>query len=527
VSAPSRVLATVPRAARAVLSPMSDPRGESDRRERRFIVALAIVAGLRALVFAGAFPFFTNVDEHRHVDMAMKYARGALPRLEAATYEPEFPRLLAVYGTQEYVQPAGRSPAPPLWALGEAEGERRIALNRKHFGAAQNLEIFQSPLYYSMAGAWLALGRSLGLDWGAALYAVRALGALALAALIFVAHRLVRETHPRSAAMRIGVPVLLSAAPLDVVHYVTGDSLSPLVGGLAFALLMRCAMEPDRSPAAFALAGLASAAAFLTKSTHIVVIGLLALVSLHVVWSAPADRRRGRLVRVALLGSALLVPAGLWVARTHSLTGSALGTASKVAGLGWGLRPFSAWGSHPLFTPAGAWEFLSGLVPIFWRGEVVWHRTVLASPLADSVYGLTTGAFLVAALLALRRREPGGAKDGSRLVELASLYCVGAATAVLAVLSLRFLFTETSNPSAAHPFFIQGRLVSGVWLPFAILYVRGIEWICTRLPERWRGPAVFAVIAFVAGVGLVSEIRLSLPVFESPYNFFHLPFGRG
>jgi hypothetical protein len=485
-------------------------------RERFFVGLLAAFAAIRMLTFAGAFPFFTNVDEHRHVDMALKYARGALPRPERAPYEPEFPRLLALYGTQEYVHPAGRPPAPPTWQLGDAVLERRIQRNRARFSGAPNLEIFQSPVYYALAGGWLATVRASGLDWGRALYAVRALGALALAGLIAMAWALLRETHPDRATVRLGVPLLLAAAPLDVFHYVTGDSLSPLSAGLAFAGSLRCAIDPGRRPLDFAFAGAATAAAILTKSTSIVAVGLLLFATARTLAGGP--RGHGRRLRLGLLWASFALPFGAWVGRTWVLSGSLLGTASKVAGLGWGVRPVGEWLSHPLFTPSGLWAFLRDLVPIFWRGEVVWYREVLAHPSADLLYGVTTALFLAAALASWRR---GDAR--ARSVQGASLYCVAGAVAVLAVLSLRFVFSDTTNPSAAHPYFVQGRLVSGAWLPFAILYTAGIERICGVLAPSRRLPAAAVLIGGVAAAALVSELVLAWPVFGSPYNFYHLP----
>jgi hypothetical protein len=494
---------------------VTDANVVSAARERRFIALIALAAAVRALVLLAAFPFFANVDEHRHVDMALKYARGALPRPETARYDPVFPRLLALYGSQEYVHPAGRPPAPPTWQLEDAVLERRIARNRRLFERAPNLENFQSPVYYAAAGAWLAGVRALGLDWGRALYAVRALGAAAAAALVVIAWALLRDTHPHCAAVRLGAPALLAAAPLDVFHYVTADALAPLTGGLAFALAVRCAIEPDRRPLAFALAGGATAAAFLTKSTLIVMLGPLLWASLRV---ARAGSPTGaRALRLALLWAALAVPLGAWLLRSYALTGSLLGTASKVEGLGWGIRPLAQWGAHPLFTPTGASAFLCDLVPLFWRGELVWHRTVLALPAADLGYGLTTALFGLAGLAFWRSH--GRARD----VEAASLFCVTGAVAVLSVLSLRFVFSETSNPSADHPYFVQGRLVSGVWLPFAVLYTRGVARLCAPLPGPWRGRVAAAVIAGIALLAVGSELWLSLPVFASPYNFFHLP----
>ena len=58
-------------------------------REGACIAALAVFAALRVLAFSAAFPFFSNVDEHRHVDAVFKYARGYLPRPDNGAYESE------------------------------------------------------------------------------------------------------------------------------------------------------------------------------------------------------------------------------------------------------------------------------------------------------------------------------------------------------------------------------------------------------------------------------------------------------
>jgi hypothetical protein len=71
-------------------------------REGAFVVALATLAALRVLLLSAAFPFFSNVDEHRHVDGVLKYAGGYLPRPDNGGYEPETARYLGMFGSPEY-----------------------------------------------------------------------------------------------------------------------------------------------------------------------------------------------------------------------------------------------------------------------------------------------------------------------------------------------------------------------------------------------------------------------------------------
>jgi hypothetical protein len=180
----------------------------------------------------------------------------------------------------------------------------------------------------------------------------------------------------------------------------------------------------------------------------------------------------------------------------------------------------SEWGDHPIFTLSGLQTFVGKLIPLFWRGELVWHRAPLASPMADGVYTATTLLFVALAALGLRRRQAAGP---ARLAEGMSLATVLASVALLAGLSLVYVFHETSNPPAHLPYFVQGRLISGVLIPFLVIYTRGIEVATSRLPARVAPAAAWACLVLVAGVALVSEVSLQWAVFRSEYNLFHLP----
>jgi hypothetical protein len=97
------------------------------------------------------------------------------------------------------------------------------------------------------------------------------------------------------------------------------------------------------------------------------------------------------------------------------------------------------------------------------------------------------------------------------------------ATGLLVLLSLAFVFDATTNPSASRPYFLQGRLISGVLLPFLLLYVRGLEVATARLPARTARALGGAAIVALALAVSISEVVLAWPVFGSQYNAFHLP----
>jgi hypothetical protein len=320
-------------------------------RETLAALALAAFAGLRVLGFALAFPFFTNVDEFRHVDMALKYARGYAPGREGDGYEPETRRLVAVLGSLEYHRdPRRTSPLPPpVWRAGPEVLARRLERVEAELGPIRNLEANQSPFYYAVAGAWLRLGRALGLDGGPLLYWLRGLAAPAAFALVLASHRVLRRVHP-DRFVRLGVPALLAFLPQDCVYYVTSDALSPLLGGVGFLLCVDLALRRAPDTWRGAATGAVGAAAILTKLPNAMLLPVAAFCALAA--RAQGGRREAR--AWFALGAALLVPLAAWLARNQVLLGDPTGDEVKIAILGWGRRPLSEWPAHPLLRPEGA-----------------------------------------------------------------------------------------------------------------------------------------------------------------------------
>lgn len=485
-------------------------------RERAVVAALAVFAVLRVWAFAFAFPFFTNVDEHRHVDMALKYARGYWPRAGEGAYESEMAGLLASFASPEYATPRGDTVPPPLGQARPGALARRLEQGERFVSSGPNLEAFQPPVYYAVAGAWLGALRALGAGPALQLYGVRALGGLALGALVAAAFAWLRAAAPDEPLLFLGVPALLAVFPMDAFFYVTPDAASPALAGGAVAVALGAATGRARARV-WAGAGALAAAAFLAKYTNAMVVGALAVATVASLArrdAPPSSRWRGP----AAAWVAFAAPALAWLVRNRLVFGSFTASETKLSYLGWGSRSLADWPGHPLFHLSGWLEFLGGLVPMFWRGEIVWRREVLALPAADLFYTVTTAALLgLAAAWALRR---GGGP--AALAVRGSLAVVALAVAQLAVLSMSFVFHTTSNPPADHPFFVQGRLVSGALLPFAVLYVQGLRVATAPLPPAWRRRCAAAALAVVAGVCLASEVWLSRPVFRSAYNLYHL-----
>ena len=475
-------------------------------------LALALFASLRVLFFALAFPFFSNVDEYRHVDMALKYERGFRPGRDSDAYEAETLALVASLGSPEYHRdPARTTPVPPpVWRAPEVMA-RRLAIARAELGSLHNLEANQSPAYYAVAGLWLRLGRALGLERGALLYWLRALAAPATFALVLASHRGLRAAYGRSRFVRLGVPALLAFLPQDCVYYATGDALSPLLGGAAFLGIVALALGGGGGPARGALTGLVAAAAILTKLPN----ALLAPVALFGAAAARAAPRRGAWLA---FWAALAAPVAAWLARNWLLLGDPTGDALKIEKLGWGLRPLAEWPRHPIFGPSGLAAFLAELGRTFWRGELAWLRVPLAHAAADALYLGVSAAALALAAAGLRGARP----RAERVAEGAAWVALAAALAILVGLSLRFSYGPDTNPSLARPWFANGRLVAGALVPFALLLVRGIEVGALQAPVRWREPAAWAALGSVCAAATLSEAILSAPVVASAYNAFHL-----
>jgi len=483
-------------------------------RERALVAALVLFAVLRVWAFAFAFPFFTNVDEHRHVDMALKHARGYWPLPGEAAYEREMVGLLAAHASPEYATPEEDAVAPPLHRASPGALARRLEQGERLVSSGPNLEAFQPPVYYALAGGWLRAVRALGAGPALGLYAVRALGGVLLAVLVGVSWLWLRAAAPGEPLLVWGVPALLAVFPMDAFFYVTPDAASPALAGGAIALALGAAQRRARAWV-WALAGALASAAFLAKYTNLLVVAALAAASVATLRRRDAAARwRGP----AAAWAAFALPCAAWLARNRLHFGSFTASETKLAHLGWGTRSPAEWLEHPLFGPSGWLELLGGLVPMFWRGEIVWRRDVLALPAADVFYTATTALLLgLAAASALRR----GAS--APLAVRGSLTVVGLAVAELAVLSVSFAFHATSNPPAAHPFFVHGRLVSGALLPFAVCYVWGVRVATSPLPPGWRVRCGAAALGLVALVCLASELWLSRAVFGSGYNLYSLP----
>ncbi|MGE4608912.1 MAG: hypothetical protein AAEJ52_19425 [Myxococcota bacterium] len=495
-------------------------------REGALALVIATAAALRVAVFAAGFPFFSNVDEHRHIDAVLKYSRGYLPEPGGFAYEPQMPTLLGMYGSPEYHMrdTDGQKAGPPPWRGSLDNTLEMIGFNERFLAGRPNLEASSPPVYYALAGAWMASARTSGLTGGQLLYWVRGLNAALYFALVLASFAFCRAVYPNDSFVCLGVPVLLAVFPQDAFYYITPDALSPILGAAGlFAIVGVVASAGERRVGSWlwAVAGLICALAFLTKYTNAVLLAVFAVGTAVALIRGAGSSERAKL---AWMWCWVAFPIAIWLGRNEILFGDWLATGVKLERLGWGTNPVSAYFQHPILTPSGLWIFVTELIPTFWRGELAWHRSPMLSACADAYYIASSIGYLSLAAWGFASRARAGKDDTTAtLADGLSLAMLGLSIAVLAVLSMRFVFGEATNPTADNPYLSQGRLVSCALLAFVLLYVRGIGFASSMLPVRLRVPTAWALLACTLAVVVVSELQLSGSVFASEYNWFHFP----
>ncbi len=500
------------------------------RWEKRVIAALCLIAAVRVFVFCGAFPFFNNVDEHAHVDLVLKFARGHWPNKPVEHYDAAAARLFALYGTFEYLYtpeqfPGGIVPRP-LWdtpAIADRVVNQQVAL----WTRARNHEANSPPVYYAIAGLWYQVGDWLRLTDGQRLYWIRFLNVPLFALLLFCAHVFCRTLYPERVELRLGVPMLLAFLPQDVFYSVNSDVLSPILFTVSLMLLLNWHRR-SRTGAGFNPAlGFLIALTFLVKYTNIalpLVFGVVVLLKAHRLWHS---HRKDAVWSGSIAVLSAAIPIAFCIGRNYLLLGDLAGTRAKVELLGWSHRPFNGFLAHPIFSPSGVWHFWSGLMKTFWRGEFVWHSKQIADPIVDDFYVVSSSVLLLSAAVASwkRGRPPAvssqvGTEGPGAVVHMAVWGSVVVSVLCLVCLSVWFEYGGSFYPSQKRPYFLAGRLIAGALIPFLILYIDGVAVLLKRVSPV-VGPLFF--VALTSVIMTISEFTLTKPVFPNPYNWFHLP----
>jgi hypothetical protein len=495
-------------------------RAEDFRRDFWWILIFSLFAAMRVLVFAAAFPFFNNVDERRHFDLVIKYAAGHVPEGTELISPATLP-YLSHYASPEFLSRPEDFEGGyygPMWKHSPEEIKPTIARIEQIWSRTPNQESSQPPLYYLASASWFHIGKWIGLKNGTALYWLRFLNVLFVAALVWLAYAAARIIFPDQVALRLGVPLLIAAVPQDAFYGISNDVLSPICFGLAFICLIQWFSEEHPSVFLGMATGLSIAAAYLTKISNLpmVLVGIGALL-----WWCITRARLGTLHRaipaVATLTFFAAAPIVGWLIWMKAHFGDFTGAASKAQLLGWTAKPFSEWWPHPIFTASGMWIFISELLASFWRGEFMWHARTIALPAMDGFYILSSLGLVSVAVISLLRPEDDISAETLRRVLYVAAACVIATIVFLGLLSLQFDFGACINPSRARPYFFQGRLMLGALIPFATLYVYGLNRLLRGIPRLTLGAISTIVITIT-----ISEFLTNRVAFTSAYNWFHM-----
>ncbi len=494
----------------------------SELQERRIVWLLCLLAAVHTFVFSAAFPFFNNVDEQIHFNLAVKYSQGRLPR-SLDPISPEAVPYAVLYGSPEFVViptnlPGGQFPPPP-WQQPVDSVRQTLAARTEAWHNVVNHEASQPPLYYTLAGAWWRLGKVLGFHDGPLLYWLRFLNLFFVGALVWLGYVAARLVFPERELLRLGVPALLAFIPQSAFYSIQNDALSPLTFGVAFICLVKLLRADIPGVRLGTFTGLALAAVFLTKISNLPLLAVSgAVVLFKISCLAKADKLRAAFPALAALALCAGLPIGGWLAWTKCHFGDFSGTASKIQFLGWTHKSFGEWWHHPIFTPHGLWTFVSGLMATFWQGEFLWHRQPLSLPVVDAIYAISSVGFVGVAVAALLSRST-GATGPQRQALGFGFCCVVAAAAFLGFLSIIYDFQDCFYPSRAHPYFTSGRLMLGALIPFLLLYLYGMDCALSWIKNRWAKPLVLAgLILFM----LISEITIDRMIFSNAYNWFHM-----
>lgn len=492
------------------------------RAERALVGWLCLLASLHVFIFSAAFPFFNVVDERAHFDLALRYSHGEIPRAVSFASD-EAMCYIVLYNSQFFTGNTNGAQRgellPPPWKLPAAQAAQLVAFK---IATAREFdqEASQPPLYYGLAGAWWRLGGWLGFDDGHRLYWLRFLNMPILALIVWLGWRTAGRVFPDKPFPRLAVPALIAFMPDGTFYSIQNDVLSPLCFGAAFLLLLEFWESPAPSFRLAAATGLALAATFLTKISNLPLLAVAGTVlGLKLFRLARAGSLRPAIPAWTVLSVCAGLPMALWMAWCKVHYGDLTGSKPKIAILGWTLKPVSEWLHHPVFTPQGAWTFISGLLARFWQGEISHHTQPMTFPAANDFYTLMTFGILLMAITILLRR-PQQHPAPRRFALWLALFLFAAGVVFLGFLSIIYDFHGCYYPSQARPYFTSGRLILGALIPFSLLFTFGFDGALDGIRAGLRARCLLfgGFLLFM----LVTEIVTDWPAFGDAYNWFHM-----
>jgi len=489
---------------------------------RSIPLLFSCLAALHVFVFSAAFPFFSVVDEQVHLDLVVHYSEADIPRTLTPPTVNALPYIV-IYGTPEYLfAPASFPDAvipPPPWKQPMQTVRDKLAVKMNDYRAVfKNHEASQPPLYYALAGAWWHGGKMLGFDGGQLLYWLRFMNVLVVVAAVWLGWLAARRLFPENAFVQCAVPAFIALMPQTSFYSINNDAMAPLTFGLLFLAFMKFYSAEVPAVKQGLAVGLAFAAAYLTKTSN---LPLLAVTVLFLVFRIFKLLRQNKFssasAPVAILVVTAGVPVAAWMVWCKKNFGDLTGSSVKIQFLNWGDKPFAEWFHHPIFSLHGFWYFLSRNLSTFWQGEFLWQGQPLAIADLDRFYvGFTLFVLLVTVVVVYLRGATLAAPQ--RTAIWFGLMCFAAMLAFFALLSVKYDFRDCFYPSTALPYFVSGRLMLGLLVPFFLMVALALDRLLGKSPPALK----FTVLGLLLAFMLVSEITVDWKIFPNPYNWYHM-----
>jgi hypothetical protein len=419
------------------------PAAFPESRAKAIIWLFCALAAIRVFVFCAAFPFFTNLDEPAHFDLVLKYSHGHAPggmetiSGESSAYLAMFSSL-AYYGTPDKF-PDNKMPSP-LWTEPPEKMKQDAEAKSAGWQRLPNYEAPQGPLYYVLAGFWWDLGNGLGLHDGRLLYWLRFLNIAWMVAAIWLGYAAAKIVFPKNLFVKLGVPTFIAFMPQTGFYSIGNDTLSPVIFGIMFILLLNWLRSDNPTFWDGAALGLAFAASWLTKATNLPVLAAAGLAVL--IKSGQLLRTRKRRPLEPFLGfvGCAPVPAVALMFHCKRNYGDFTGSNAMTDFFGWTVKPFPEWWHHPIFSPSGFWTYLSGQMGTFWQGELMLQNHPLYLPGTNVVYTLVSAALLALAMYGLLPRSSSAVVPQQRTALGLSLAFFVAALFFFALISIVYDF---------------------------------------------------------------------------------------
>ena len=491
--------------------------------EKAIITFITIIASLRVFFFSAAFPFFNNVDEPCHFDLVYRFSSGQMPKSAVETFSREAAEIITLYGSPEYFstpEKISKSGCPsPLWLDPYARGSRIFKRRFESCQKLQNHEAGSFLLPYALAGSWCKIGRLFGIGGGNLLYWIRFLNIPIFALLTCLSWYIARTFFPSDQFQRLSLPLLIAFFPQDLFYAITNDNLSSLFFALSFFLLLQIYLK-EKSYGYFITTGFAVGFTFLAKISNLVILIFMALIIILKIRKLSLEKQlKKHLPRLVSLLVFATIPIGIQFIINYLAFNDLTGITEVMKYKGWTTKTFGELWNHPIFTFEGVLFFMNNIIKTFWRGEFVWHGKRMAFWCIDLFYLSSTGIFLLASFFYMFSKDK---KNGEpqRFVLSMSFCVIVISILFLVFLSIRFDFgNHWFYPSRGSPYFTSGRLISGILVPFIIIYINGLKFLLFKINGRINPfIAILAILILIS----CSEILLSYKVFGSAYNWYHL-----